>query len=65
MHEDFIIQGIMSDVLICNEFSRADEEVARREARALLNDATFEGDSVRIITRDGELVWDSQNEKLS
>jgi hypothetical protein len=65
MYEDFIIQGIMSGVLVCNEFSLADEGDARREARKLLNDATFEGDSVRIITRDGELVWDSNSEKLS
>lgn len=65
MYEDYIIQGIMSGILICNEFSLADEGDARREAHKLLNDATFEGDSVRIITRDGELVWDSKDEKSS
>ena len=59
MYEDYIIQGIMSGILICHEESVAEENKARVIADKLLKDPTFEGNSVRIITRDGELVWDS------
>lgn len=59
MHNDYIIQGIMSGVLICEEFSVSEEATARTEAQKMLNRLDFEGDSVRIITCDGELVWES------
>ncbi len=65
MYETYIIQGIQSGAFILFEDSRADEGEAKKEARKLLKDPTFEGDSVRIITVDGELVWDSNNEKFS
>ncbi len=38
------------------------QEKAIKEARIFLHDPTFEGDYVRVITGDGELVWDSKNE---
>lgn len=56
----YVIQGIQLDCLIQVEFSREDKDEAVIEAENLLNSPTFEGDSVRIITRDGELVWDSK-----
>jgi hypothetical protein len=34
-------------------------------AKKLLRDPTFEGDSVRVITRDGELVWNSREGDIS
>lgn len=53
----YVIQGIMSDILICMELSVDEESKAIIVAKGLLNDPTFEGDSVRVITRDSELVW--------
>lgn len=38
------------------------KEKAITEARIFCNEPTFEGDYVRVITDDGELVWDSRNE---
>jgi hypothetical protein len=60
MHEMYVIQGINSG-FISEEFSMADEDKALLAAKGLLKSATFEGTSVRVITRDGELVWDSSN----
>lgn len=64
---DYIVQGAYSDGRISDTFGYDDEEVAVREAKKLLHDPTFEGDNVRVITRDGELVWDSteNNEDLN
>lgn len=63
MHEMYVIQGIMSGSFICDEFSMDDEGEARTAADELLKSNIFEGDSVRIITRDGELVWDSNQKE--
>ncbi len=65
---DYVILPLWSDGTIVGglgggggeSFGFDDEEVAIREAKKLLRDPTFEGDSVRVITRDGELVWDSE-----
>ncbi len=38
------------------------EDVALAEAKKLLRSSHFQGDYVRVITRDGELVWDSRGE---
>lgn len=59
MHGDYIIQGLMSGVLVCEELSMDDPDQARTVAKGMLKRPDFEGDSVRIITRDGELVCDS------
>lgn len=63
MYEMYIIQGIMSGAFITEELSVDDEQQARTIGKGMLNNPTFEGDSVRIITRDGELVWDSKEDK--
>jgi hypothetical protein len=47
-----------------SEFGFDEEDVAIREAKKLLKAPWFESDYVRIITRDGELVWTS-DEKAS
>lgn len=39
------------------------EKKALRIARALVADNTFEGDYVRVITSDGELIWDSRKDE--
>jgi len=65
----YIIQPLWSDGTIVGglgggggeSFGFDDEDVAVREAKKLLRDPTFEGDYVQVITRDGELVWDSQS----
>lgn len=59
MYEMYIIQGLMSKSFITEEFSVDDETQACLLAKGMLASPTFEGDSVRVITRDGELVWDS------
>ncbi len=55
----YVIQGIMSGVLLCHEDSRDTAVEAIMEARSVLKNPTFEGESVRVITLEGELVWDS------
>lgn len=62
MHEMYIIQGIIYGLFICIEYSVANEAQAYKEADKLLNSPTFNGDSVRIITRDSELLWCKQRE---
>lgn len=62
MHEMYVIQGINGG-FISEEWSVDEESAARTAASKLLSSPIFEGDQVRIITRDGELVWDSGDEK--
>lgn len=60
----YVIQGIYAggQGIISDSFGFDDEDVARSEAAKLARSPYFEGDYVRIITRDGELVWDSRGE---
>lgn len=60
----YIIQGLYNGPEAYSafaEFGFDDEETAIREAEKLLRLPYFEGDYVRVITRDGELVWDSRS----
>jgi len=57
---EYVIQGLYNDGTIHESFGFDDEATARSEAWKLSRSAYFEGDYVRIITRDGELVWDSR-----
>ncbi len=60
----YVIQGLWSDGrIVCEEITDIDRIVAINKAIKLLHDRTFEGDSVRIITDDGELEWDSNDLK--
>lgn len=59
---DFVVQGIYSDGRISEETGSNDEMVARTMAKDMLSDLGFEGEYVRIITRDGELVYDNGSE---
>lgn len=59
------IQGMYSDgsfVPGWQDESEASEFAVIEAAKKMLNDLCFEGDSVRVITVDGELVWDSSKE---
>jgi hypothetical protein len=59
----YIIQGLYNGPEAygtSDDFGFDDEETALKEAKKLLRKPWFEGDYVRIITRDGELVWDSR-----
>ena len=61
----YIIQGLYNgpDAYASgNSFGYEEEDVAIAEAKKLARDPTFEGDYVRVITRDGELVWDSRKQ---
>lgn len=58
---DYVVQGCYSDGRVAIEFGTDDEEYAIREAKKLLKvsgSGWFEGDRVRVITRDGELVFE-------
>lgn len=59
---DYVIQGIYDNGTISDEYGYDDEDKAVREAEKLANSSLFEGDYVRVITRDGELVWDSRED---
>jgi hypothetical protein len=64
----YIIQGLYNGPEAYGagaSFGFDDEETALKEAKKLLREPWFEGDYVRIITRDGELVWDSRGGKPS
>jgi len=58
----YVIQGLYHGGYGAGgSFGFDDEQVAIDEAKKLARDPTFEGDYVRVITRDGELVWDSRH----
>lgn len=54
---DYIVQGLYCDGTITDEETHDEEETAIVRAISMLEDPTFEGDTVRVITSDGELVW--------
>jgi hypothetical protein len=59
----YVIQGLYKGpeaYLAGGSFGYDDEGTAIREAEKLAGSPFFEGDYVRIITRDGEPVWDSR-----
>ena len=60
----YIIQGVYngSGAYLSGEFGFDEEDVALAEAKKLLRSSHFQGDYVRVITRDGELVWDSRGD---
>ena len=55
----YIVQGMYEDSRLAHgEFGSDDEGEAIEAAKRLLrDDLLFQGDVVRVITRDGELVW--------
>lgn len=57
---EYVVQGLYKGGVISDSFGYDDEDTARSEAWKLFKSPYFEGDYVRIITRDGELVWDSR-----
>jgi len=54
----YIVQGAYNNGRVTTEIHFDDEEEAVREAKRLLRSNYFEGDNVRVITVDGELVWE-------
>jgi len=59
---EYVIQGLYSDGTLVSgyEYGYDDEDETIREAQKIADSSSFEGDYVRVITRDGELVWDSR-----
>ena len=55
MDGQYVIQGIWGDRVIYSDDCDEEKE-AKENAEELYKDLTFEGDKVRVITRDGELV---------
>lgn len=62
MDPDYVVQGLYFDSTLSREDGSDNEDEAVTIAKTMVKDPTFEGDYVRIITRDGELVWDSRAE---
>lgn len=61
---DYVIQVIYSNGVIASELGEDDEATAIAEAKSALR--SFGNDEyARVITRDGELVWDSRRDKGS
>lgn len=54
----YIVHGMYEDSRITDEFGSDDEAEALAAAKKLLRSPFFEGDIVRVITRDGEFVWE-------
>ena len=52
----FVVQGIWGD-RVCEEDGDDDQDKAIAKAKEMAASPLFEGDCVRVITRDGELVW--------
>jgi hypothetical protein len=61
----FTIQVCWSDGHIANEWvsDKDTEEEVIQEGKRELRSPIFEGDYVRILTIDCELVWDSRKEE--
>lgn len=59
---DYIVQGCYSGEsgIICESAGSDSESEAVELARDMLKSPIFQGDYVRVITRDGELVYDSR-----
>lgn len=55
----YVAQWIIGDRVLYEQ-SYDDEDAAISAALNEMNDPTFEGDQARVITVDGELVWDSE-----
>lgn len=55
----YYVQGSYSDGRICFESDCDDEAQAIAQAKKLFIAPWFEGDSVRVLTIDGELVHES------
>lgn len=54
---DYIVQGCYTGGYLCGEsYGNDSQSDCTVEAERLSADLTFEGDYVRVITRDGELV---------
>jgi hypothetical protein len=60
MDPDFVVQGCYEDGTVCHTDGSDDKEEAIRAAKAVTTSSLFEGKYVRVITRDGELAWDSR-----
>ncbi len=62
---DFMIAGMYSDGRICEEFGfDGSEEKAIGVAKNLLQSPYFEGDRVRVMSLDGDMIYDSASEEL-
>ena len=61
----YIIQGLYNNGYIGAgaDFGYDDEKTALDEAEKLSKSLFFEGDYVRVITRDGDFVWSSKDSK--
>ncbi len=56
----YIVHGLYEDSRITDEFGSDDEAEALAAAKKLLRSPFFEGDIVRVMTRDGEFVWEQR-----
>jgi hypothetical protein len=54
----YFVQGMYECGTICYENQTDDELEAIKEGMDLLKDPTFEGEHARVMTGDGELVWE-------
>lgn len=59
----YIVQGIYRDGSIVHESTYENVAAALKAGRCLMFDFTFEGDVVKIITVDGEEIWNSFEEE--
>ncbi len=55
----FIVQSITGG-RVTDEKCETVEPLAIALAASIMRSAYFEGDRVRVLTEDGELVWDSR-----
>ena len=58
---DYIVQGCYSDSRVCEATGSDNEAEAVKFALAMLKSLTFEGSYVFVMSRDGELVFDSRD----
>ncbi len=62
---DYIVQGCYRDGYMCQSTGSDNETEAIRLGVKMLKDPCFEGDYVSIMTRDGELVADSRENRTA
>jgi hypothetical protein len=57
MDTNYVVQGVYPDERICETDGDDDVEAAIKRAERMRKSPTFEGTSVRVISRDGEMEW--------
>lgn len=63
MDTNYVVHGLWPDGRVCETDGDDDIEAAVRKAEKMCKAPTFEGTSVRVMSRDGEMEWTWESPK--